>query len=86
MVITETGFGMDVNRAVNDFLSQGKDLFHLIRSDGIQLSDAELVMLRVQLHLLDSEAIITQSRKQFSIETPVSSATTRPMKRPATDL
>jgi hypothetical protein len=64
-VITETRFGMDVNRAVNDFLTQGKNLFHLIRSDGIQLSDAELVMLRVQLHLLDSEAIITQSRKQF---------------------
>ena len=47
---------MDIERAVGDFVSNGKDLFHGLRSEGQSLSDLALGMLRPQLHILTVEA------------------------------
>ena len=52
---------MDIQRAVSDFVDQGMDLLHRLRSsEGTVLTAADLHLLRVQLHLLNSEASIMQ--------------------------
>lgn len=56
---------MDIRRAVNEFVSQGKGLFHRLRSKGEALSDVDLMTLREQLHILDTEADHLQNLKQF---------------------
>jgi hypothetical protein len=56
---------MDVKRAVCEFVSQGRDLFHLLRSDGIELSESELVMLSVQLHILGNEVGIIRGLQKY---------------------
>ncbi len=61
---------MDIQRAVNRFLSQGKDLYQRLRTEGEVLSDVELVALREQLHILDTEAGDLQELKEFESEAP----------------
>jgi hypothetical protein len=56
---------MDIRRAVSEFVSQGKGLFHQLRSKGEALSDVDLVTLREQLHILDTEADHLQNIKHF---------------------
>jgi hypothetical protein len=56
---------MDVKRAVCEFVSQGRDLFHLLRSDGTELSESELVMLSVQLHILENEVGIIRGLQKY---------------------
>ena len=60
---------MDVNRAVSEFVNQGKDLHHLLRLDGNELSEAELVALSAQLHLLKIEIAMIRSSKRFQART-----------------
>jgi hypothetical protein len=47
---------MDIQRAVKSFIAEGKDLYHRLRSSGMGLSDLDLVALREQLYILDTEA------------------------------
>lgn len=47
---------MDLQRAVRDFVSVGKDLYQQLRTSGETLSDLDLLALREQLHMLDIEA------------------------------
>ena len=48
---------MDIRRAVSDFIVHGGELLSRLRSyEGEMLSEADLHLLRVELHLLDSEA------------------------------
>jgi hypothetical protein len=48
---------MDIRRAVNEFVSKGRELLDLLQSsEGKTLPSTELVLLKVQLHLLQSEA------------------------------
>ena len=47
---------MDLERAVEDFVGKGKDLFRRLRSEGMSLSDLGLGILRTQLHILTVEA------------------------------
>ena len=47
---------MDIQRAVKAFIAEGKDLYHRLRSSGERLSDLDLVALREQLYILDTEA------------------------------
>lgn len=64
---------MDIQRAVSEFVSQGTGLFHRLRSKGEALSDVDLVTLREQLHILDTEADHLQNLKQWRSRTAVSS-------------
>jgi hypothetical protein len=61
---------MDIQRAVSEFVSKGKGLFHLLRSKGEALSDVDLMTLREQLHILDTEADHLQNLKQFRLRDP----------------
>ena len=54
---------MDIQRAVKAFIAEGKDLYHRLRSSGEGLSDLDLVALREQLYILDTEAGILQELK-----------------------
>ena len=56
---------MDVKRAVYDFVSQGNDLFHLLRSGGNYLDEAELTMLNSQLHTLKIEISMIRRLKRY---------------------
>lgn len=56
---------MDIQRAVNEFIAEGKNLYHRLRSEGEDLSDVELMALREQLHILDAEAGDLQELKEF---------------------
>ena len=48
---------MDIHRAVSDFIVHGGELLSRLRSyEGEMLKEADLHLLRVELHLLDSEA------------------------------
>jgi hypothetical protein len=47
---------MDIQRAVKSYIEEGKDLYYRLRSTGERLSDLDLVALREQLHILDTEA------------------------------
>ena len=56
---------MDIHRAVTEFVSQsGRDLFHLLRSEGIMLSESELLALGIQLQVLENEVAITRMLKK----------------------
>jgi hypothetical protein len=65
---------MDIRHAVIEFVSQGKALFHRLRAKGQDLSDVDLVTLREQLYILDSEADHLQNLKQFRSRNSTSSA------------
>jgi hypothetical protein len=47
---------MNIQRAVKAFIAEGKELFHQLRSNGEGLPDLDLVALREQLYILDTEA------------------------------
>ena len=47
---------MDIERAVEDFVGKGKDLYRRLRSEGDSLSGLGLGILRAQLHVLTVEA------------------------------
>ena len=48
---------MDIRQAVSDFIVHGGELLSRLRSyEGEMLNEADLHLLRVELHLLDSEA------------------------------
>ena len=64
---------MDIRRAVSEFISQGTGLFHRLRSKGEVLSDVDLVTLREQLYILDTEADHLQNLKQSRSRTAASS-------------
>jgi len=57
---------MDIERAVDDFVSRGRDLFRHLRLEGQSLSHLALGMLRTQLHILTVEAARLKRVKQFS--------------------
>ncbi len=59
---------MGIQLVVSEFISQGKSLYHRLRSDGEALSDVELMALREQLHILDAEAGHLQELKEFESE------------------
>ena len=81
---------MDIRRAVSEFISQGTGLFHRLRSKGEALSDVDLVTLREQLYILDTEADHLQNLKQSrtriaaaSIKHPLSPSISRSQHRAA---
>ena len=54
---SDTRVGKDIRRALNEFITRGKELLSLLRSSqGDLLCKAELHHLRTYLHLLDLEA------------------------------
>jgi len=57
---------MDIRGAVNEFVMEGKELVHRLQSpEREMLSAVDLYILRVQLHLLDSEAVSLQNLQSF---------------------
>jgi hypothetical protein len=56
---------MRTQRAVSEFIAQGKDLYRQLRTEGEGISDVDLVALREQLHILDEEAGHLQELKEF---------------------
>ena len=47
---------MDLKRSIQDFVSQGKDLYDRLQSDEADtLTQADLLVLQVQLHFLVTE-------------------------------
>jgi hypothetical protein len=47
---------MNIQRAVNEFVSESQGLYQLLRAEGESISDVDLMTLREQLHILDTEA------------------------------
>ena len=58
---------MDMQRLVKEFISNGKNLYRKLRTHGEELSDLDLVALREQLHILDSEAGHLQDLKSDGV-------------------
>ena len=58
---------MDIQRMVKQFISDGKNLYRKLRTHGEALSDLDLVALREQLHILDTEADQLQDLKSDGI-------------------
>ena len=58
---------MDIQRLVDEFVSNGKNLYRKLRTHGEQLSDLDLVSLREQLHMLDTEAGHLQDLKSDGV-------------------
>ena len=57
---------MDIRRAVSDFIVHGGELLSRLRSyEGEILNEADLHLLRVELHLLDSEAARLQRENEL---------------------
>ena len=54
---------MDIHHAVTEFVSLGRDVFDLLRSEGITLAESELLALEVQLQVLENEVAITKMLK-----------------------
>lgn len=59
---------MDIQRTVKAFIAEGKDLYQRLRSGGEGLSDLDLVALREQLYILDTEAGHLQELKDSRSE------------------
>lgn len=58
---------MDMQHLVKQFISDGKNLYRKLRTHGEELSDLDLVALREQLHILDTEAGNLQDLKSDGI-------------------
>jgi hypothetical protein len=58
---------MDIQRLVKQFISDGKNLYRKLRTHGEELSDLDLVALREQLHILDTEADQLQDLKSDGV-------------------
>ena len=62
---------MDIRMAVSEYVAKGKELLVRLQSnEGDMLTEVDLQMLRVQLHLLDSEATSMQRSKVLRTKTP----------------
>jgi len=60
---------MDVRRTVNEFICRSRELSELLRSsERIMLDEVDLHTLRVQLHLLDGDAVILQNSKRMQLK------------------
>ena len=58
---------MDIQRLMKQFVSDGKNLYRKLRAQGEELSDLDLVALREQLHILDTEAGHLQDLKSDGV-------------------
>ena len=58
---------MDMQHLVKQFISDGKNLYRKLRMHGEELSDLDLVALREQLYILDTEADHLQDLKSDGI-------------------
>ncbi|HEX6950023.1 MAG TPA: hypothetical protein VF127_10540 [Nitrospira sp.] len=58
---------MDIQNRVKQFISDSKELYRKLRIHGEELSDLDLVALREQLHILDTEAGHFQDLKSDGI-------------------
>ena len=56
---------MDIRRAVSEFIVHGGELLSRLRSyEGEMLNEADLHLLRVELHLLDTEVAHLQHENE----------------------
>ena len=62
---------MDIERAVEDFVHKGQELFRLLRSEGKSVSPLGLGVLRTQLHILTVEAARLKSHQFITKKTNV---------------
>lgn len=60
---------MDIERAVEDFVTKGNELFHRLRSEGESLSRLGLRILRTQLHILTIESCRLKSQQLTATRT-----------------
>ena len=58
---------MDIQRLVKQFVSDSQNLYRKLRTQGEQLSDLDLMTLREQLHILDTEAGHLQDLKSDGV-------------------
>jgi ribosomal protein S2 len=58
---------IDLQRAVKQFVSDTQNLYRKLRIHGEQLSDLDLMTLREQLHILDTEAGHLQDLKSDGV-------------------
>jgi hypothetical protein len=59
---------MGIGKVTSEFMNQGKELLRRLRTtEANMLTDAEIRMLRLQLHLLDIEA----SNRKYTIQPSV---------------
>jgi len=58
---------MDMQHLVKQFVSDCKNFYRKLRSHGEELSDLDLLALREQLHILDTEAGHLQDLKSDGI-------------------
>ena len=58
---------MDMQGLVKQFISDSKNLYRKLRTHGEELSDLDLMALREQLHILDTEAGQLQDLKSDGI-------------------
>ena len=49
---------MDLTAAIRNFVSVGRELFHLLRAEGQSVSELDLHILRAQLHVLQLETLL----------------------------
>ena len=62
---------MDIHGAVTEFVSLGRNLFQLLRSEGIMLSDSEVLVIDAQLQVLENEiAIIRMLKRKLQAKHP----------------
>jgi hypothetical protein len=57
-----------IQRAVKEFIAHSEDFYQLLRADGQALCDVDLVALREQLYLLDTEADRLQDAKESDFD------------------
>ena len=68
---------MEIRRFTKEFMNQGKELLRRLRStEGNMLTESEMRMLRLQLHLLDIEVSNRQQTNTVSIKNPSQSTVT----------
>jgi hypothetical protein len=61
---------MDISRAVDEFVSLGRRLFHQLRAEGEGVSKLDLHILLAQLHVLQIEATRLRDQKPVSLVAP----------------
>ena len=59
---------MAASRVVRDFIRQAKDLLRVLEGEGHELSEIELHMLLMHLHLLMIESTNLQTSKKLQAE------------------
>ena len=77
---------MDIHGAVTEFVSLGRNLFHLLRSEGIMLSDSEVLVIDAQLQVLENEiAIVRMLKKKLQAQHPPHLSASRVTRRQSQD-